>query len=133
MTVVIDSSAIVALLGMTGPLNDWAAEAVDGHALCAPQMLLPEAANVLRNQVFKGELSADAATLAHADLIEFPVRLWAYPPMSERVWALRHAVTTYDATYVALAEYLDVPLATLDLRLARSHAPRCTFLTPGES
>ncbi len=38
--------------------------------------------------------------------------------------------TTYDAVYVALAEQLDVPLATLDQRLAAATGPRCTFATP---
>jgi predicted nucleic acid-binding protein len=132
MTVVIDASCVVALLGSTGEYSDWAAEAVDGHLLCAPHTLLPEAANALRNHVLTGELSSDAATLAHADLVDFPVRYWSYRALAERVWALRHSVTAYDATYVALAEHLQVPLATLDLRLARSQAPRCTFLTPGQ-
>ena len=95
--------------------------------------MLPEAANTLRNHVIKGELSADAATLAHTDLCDLPVRYWDYQPLGERIWALRHAVTAYDANYVALAEYLHVPLATLDERLARSHAPACTILSPGSS
>lgn len=130
MTVVVDASVAVALLGTAGPLNDWATESLDGHMLCAPQIMLPEAANVLRNQVFKGEISPDAATLAHDDLVGLPMRLWAYRPLSRRVWGLRDSVTAYDACYVALAELIDAPLATLDARLARSHAPRCTFLTP---
>jgi predicted nucleic acid-binding protein len=39
-------------------------------------------------------------------------------------------VTAYDAAYVALAEELAVPLATLDRRLARAGGPTCTFLLP---
>jgi len=35
-----------------------------------------------------------------------------------RVWELRHALTAYDAVYVALAEVLDAPLLTRDRRLA---------------
>jgi hypothetical protein len=37
---------------------------------------------------------------------------------SERIWGLRHNVAIYDGWYVALAEALNVPLATLDARLA---------------
>jgi predicted nucleic acid-binding protein len=40
------------------------------------------------------------------------------------------SVTPDDAWYVALAEALDVPLATLDVRLAAASGPRCVFLTP---
>lgn len=34
------------------------------------------------------------------------------------VWALRHNVSIYDAPYVALARSMEVPLLTVDLRLA---------------
>ena len=37
--------------------------------------------------------------------------------MLDRMWKLRHNVTAYDATYVALAEELDCPLLTADSRL----------------
>lgn len=36
----------------------------------------------------------------------------------------------YDGTYVALAERLDAPLATLDQRLAGAPGTRSRFMTP---
>lgn len=45
------------------------------------------------------------------DLLRLRVELFGY----ERVWSLHGAVTAYDAYYVALAEALDAPLATIDL------------------
>ncbi|GAB4198893.1 MAG: hypothetical protein OHK0013_08590 [Sandaracinaceae bacterium] len=45
------------------------------------------------------------------------------------MWALRASLTAYDACYVALAEALSCPLATLDTRLARASGPRCRFET----
>lgn len=53
-----------------------------------------------------------------------------FAPFAERVWELRANVTSYDAWYVAVAEQFDLPLATLDRRLARSAGPRCRFLLP---
>jgi len=47
-----------------------------------------------------------------------------------RVWELRESVTSYDGWYVAVAELLDAPLATLDGRLANSSGPHCQFLLP---
>ena len=40
------------------------------------------------------------------------------------------ATTDYDAWYVAAAEALGLPLATLDRRLSRAAGPSCRFLVP---
>jgi predicted nucleic acid-binding protein len=44
---------------------------------------------------------------------------------------LRHNVTSYDAWYVAIAEALKLPLATLAEPLSKSNGVACKFLTPG--
>jgi len=75
-------------------------------------------------------MSADAAGSAHRELLDLRVQLQPYADCGVRSWQLRHNITAYDACYVALAEILEVPLATLDLRLARASGPRCEFLTP---
>lgn len=54
----------------------------------------------------------------------------AFAPLADRIWELRSNVTAYDAWYVALAETLDLSLATLDLRLAQAPGTRCAFLLP---
>jgi predicted nucleic acid-binding protein len=56
--------------------------------------------------------------------------LVGYASVADRVWELRRTVTAYDACYVALAELLDAPLATLDVRLARAPGLRCQVITP---
>ena len=38
---------------------------------------------------------------------------------------------SYDAWYVAIAEALKLPLATLDEPLSKSNGVTCEFLTPG--
>ncbi|MGI8578807.1 MAG: type II toxin-antitoxin system VapC family toxin [Nocardioidaceae bacterium] len=68
--------------------------------------------------------------MAHADLTDLRVELFPYQPFAARVWELRENVTASDAWYVAMAEHIRAPLATLDLRLARAHGPRCAFRTP---
>lgn len=130
MTLVVDASAIVAALVDSGPDGEWAARAIEGQALTAPQHLPIEAANVLRRAALAGDLSSDTASLAHGDLLALRIDLFPYAPLAERCWQLRENVTTYDAAYVALAEQLDAPLATLDQRLAAAPGPRCIFVTP---
>jgi len=40
--------------------------------------------------------------------------------LRERIWTLRGNLSAYDGAYVALSEWLGLPLVTSDLRLARS-------------
>ncbi|MCD9622788.1 type II toxin-antitoxin system VapC family toxin [Rhabdothermincola salaria] len=131
MTVVIDASALVAALVDTGPDGRWA-EALLTSDLAAPPLLAVEAANVLRRAVHAGEITDDVASLAHADLLDLRVQLVAYDTVADRVWELRGNLTAYDAWYVAVAELLDAPLATLDQRLVAAPGPTCRFRTPAD-
>jgi len=90
-----------------------------------------EVANVLRRAERVGDLSSDAASLAHRDLLDLSIDLYPYEPFADRVWQLRDTVTAYDAWYVALAEAAGASLATLDVRLAAAVGPTCSFTTPG--
>ena len=131
MTVVVDASVVVAWLVDGGPDGRWAEEVILEHALVAPDHLAVEVANVLRRASLAGSIGSETATLAHADLLDLAIAAVSYPPLADRAWELRQTCTAYDAAYVALAERLDVPLATLDARLQRAPGPRCEFLVPG--
>jgi predicted nucleic acid-binding protein len=98
--------------------------------LAAPHLLPIETANVLRRLALAGDISSDVAALAHRDLLAIRMELFPYAPLGERVWELRQNVTSYDACYVALAELLRVPLATLDARLTRIPGATCEFRLP---
>jgi predicted nucleic acid-binding protein len=89
-----------------------------------------EAADILRRAAAAPAITEDVAALAHADLLKLRVELLPYAPVAERVWELRSTVTASDACYVAVAEALDAPLATLGRRLSRAPGPRCAFETP---
>ncbi len=101
-----------------------------GARLYAPHLMPAEVANVLRRAEAAGEITPDTATLVHADLLALPVAYLPFAPFAERCRELRGAVSAYDAWYVAVAEELGVPLATLDGRLVRAPGPRCRFLSP---
>ena len=130
MTLVIDSGLVVAALVDGGQAGTWADHLLATDYLAAPHLMPVEVANVLRRASIAGEISADTAALAHADLLSLRVELFAYEPFATRVWELRDNVSAYDGWYVALAEALDATLATLDLRLAKAAGPRCAFATP---
>ena len=132
MTLVVDAGLVVAALVDGGPDGTWADQLLATNDLAAPHLMPVEVANVLRRAAMSGEISADTASMAHADLLSLRVELFSYEPFATRVWELRDNVTAFDGWYVALAESLGVRLATLDLRLSRAAGPRCRFATPPE-
>lgn len=130
MTVVVDASVVVAALVDTGPAGRWAESLMLSGPLAAPHLMPVEATNVLRRSASSGDISADVASLAHEDLVALRLELFPYAPCASRVWELRSNVSAYDAWYVALAETLDAPLATLDVKLSRANGPLCDFAVP---
>jgi predicted nucleic acid-binding protein len=130
VTRVVDASILVAALVDSGPAGRWAESIVASGALVAPELILVETANVLRRLERAKQISSLEATSAHRDAVRLDLVLFPYEPFALRIWALRENLTSYDAWYVALAEALACPLATVDVRLSRANGPTCEILTP---
>lgn len=128
--VVIDASVVIAALLDTGTTGAWAEQLIGAHQLAAPHLMPVEAASVLRRAAVAGDVAPASASLAHRDLGLMQVELFPYGVCADRAWQLRGNVTSYDGWYVALAELLEAPLATLDARLSRAAGPRCSFVLP---
>ena len=128
--VVVDASVLVAAVMDTGPDGDWARRVTAESPLIAPQLAPIEAGNVLRRAELAREISGPEATAGYRDIVDLPIELLNFEPFASRIWELRLNLTTYDAWYVACAEALAVPLATLDARLGRAPGPSCRFLLP---
>ena len=129
--VVLDASAIVALLADAGPAGDWVTASISGALLAAPELALFEAANIFRRQMLFGALDQTQATLAHQDLVDLSLELWPYAPLAARTWELRDNLTIYDGSYVALAEMLNTSVITLDIKLFDAAGPRCPIIAYG--
>jgi predicted nucleic acid-binding protein len=130
VTLVIDASLVVSALVDSGDTGRWAESMLVCGPLSAPHLMPAEVANILSRVAANGEISQDIASMAYADLLDLRMELFPYAPFAPRVWELRGNVTSYDAWYVALAEFLESSVATLDRRLARAAGPRCGFETP---
>ena len=129
MSVVVDASVLVAAATDSGRDGVWAESVLARGDLVAPQLVLVEATNVLRRLERERVLDPRDADEARSDLLLLPLELFPFAPLADRVWDLRRTVSSYDAWYIALAEAIDAPLATLDRRLRRASGPRCAFLT----
>ena len=130
MTVVLDSSALIGALVRSSSGGLWAAGVLEDEQIIAPEILLSETANGLRRLELQGHLSSLEANGAFDRVRTLPVELHPFSPYAERVWELRFNLTAYDAWYVAIAEVMGCPLATLDLRMARASGTRCEFMLP---
>ena len=121
--IVLDASALVELVLNTVAGRTIAARIADpGLSLHVPHLADIEVAQALRRYANDGGLDAADAAVALEDLRSLDLERHAHEPLLDRVWALRHNLSAYDAVYVALAEVLDTVLLTCDGRLAR--APR---------
>ena len=133
VTVVCDASALVALLLDSGADGRWATAALRGAALLAPSLVGFEAANIIRRHERAGIVSEDQAAQAHMDLLDLSIELWPYEVLASRAWALRPNLSTYDASYIALAELVSATLVTLDQRISGAPGLRCRVATPARS
>ncbi|HEX9683005.1 MAG TPA: type II toxin-antitoxin system VapC family toxin [Acidimicrobiales bacterium] len=121
--IVVDASA--AVLGL---LNDGEARTMLGEeAVVCPHLADSEILQTLRSQVLRGDLDARVAERAIGVWGRLGLERVGVRGLLGRIWELRENLSAYDATYVALAETLEIPLVTADGRLGRAPGPRCTI------
>ena len=131
---VIDASVVVTVLADTEHAPWAAAQLSTGDAdrcLCVPLLIEAEVGQPQRREDAAGRVGEGGADSALLDLMRMPLRRIDHIGLIHRAWELRHNFSFYDGLYVALAEGLEVPLVTLDHRLARavSDATKVAVLT----
>jgi len=118
---VVDASVIVELVA--GGLDP---DRLGAEDLAAPHLLDSEVTHVLRGLVLRGALTDEQAASAMAGFAELAIVRYPADWLRPRMWALRHNLSAYDATYVALTEMTDATsLLTADARLANAPGIRC--------
>lgn len=125
--IVVDASVLANALGDGQSAGDVARKAISGESLAAPDLVDLETMSVLRkrwlgNDLNDVEMADGIDALCELELVRYPAL-----PLLPRALELRHTLTPYDAAYVALAELLECPLVTADVRLANAPGPRCEF------
>ena len=119
--IVVDASVLTDFLLGSAPALE-AVEALgqlESESFHAPALIEPEVLNALRGMARSGQVSDERAEVAVGALGRTRRILYPHGPFRERVWELRHELTAYDATYLALAERIDGSvLLTADPALA---------------
>ena len=125
--IVVDASALTEFLLQTAlGVRVEARLFRDDDEFHAPHLIDVEIAQALRRLVRTGEVPAERAEEAIADLTDFDLRRHTHVDLLRRTWELRDNFTSYDAMYVALAEAIGSPLVTCDgaLGSAPGHSVR---------
>jgi predicted nucleic acid-binding protein len=117
---VIDTSAILDALAAHEPAPGLTERLSEDGDLHAPHLIDIEILHALRGMRIRDEITAERATDARTDFAETGLLRYPHEPLSDRIWELRHNLSTDDAAFIALAETLDAPLITCDVRLAAS-------------
>jgi predicted nucleic acid-binding protein len=94
-----------------------------------PDLLCSEVSNAPRREEVRQKRSMEHECDA---LVRLPWDRVPFGSYGRLTWPLRHDVSLYDASYLALAIALGVPLATQDKKLASVATRYCTVVIPGE-
>jgi predicted nucleic acid-binding protein len=121
--IVVDTSAVLGSLVPETPNGDLLNRLL-GEELHAPHLIDIEVLHALRGLERGGKLDAGAARVARDEVGRVAMTRYAHGALLDRAWELRHNLTAYDATFVALSEALGVPLVTTDARLAGASGHR---------
>ncbi len=114
-----------------GVIVELVASGLDPHRLgdeelVAPHLIDSEVTNALRLLVLRGALTEEQGTLASDGFTRLILGRYPADWLRPRMWTLRHNLSSYDSTYVALAEMLGATaLLTTDVRLAQAPGIKC--------
>ena len=94
---------------------------IDAHTeIIAPLLFVYETTSVLRNRVYRKELTAEEGEEAFSFLTDLPVKYFHPTDLRQIAWDLAkrfNRPTVYDCFYLALARIRACPLWTADRRL----------------
>ena len=101
----------------------WGTWLAEGATLIAPCHLAFEVTSVIRNHVYRRNISAKTGQMAFEAFLAQEIELRHPGDLEVRAWELAQQYnrpTAYDASYLALAESVPCELWTADGRLVRA-------------
>ena len=118
---VIDAGVVIELVA-----NDLDPDRLGDEELAVPHLIDSEVTNVLRRLVAQKVLSDTQGTDAFDGFTRLTLTRFSAESLRPRMWELRHNLSAYDATYVALTEAIGATsLLTTDVRLANAPGITC--------
>jgi predicted nucleic acid-binding protein len=115
---IVDSGVLAVALADDGKDGNQARRHLIGHRLLSVSSVMTEVLGIWRQALRLEALSPERVHAALRDLAELPLSLVDPGPLLNRCWELQAEVPIQDATVLALAESVAVPLITTNPRLA---------------
>jgi len=121
---VVDASVLIKLYINEAGSRRAATAIRKTEALFAPDLLWPEAGNILWKYVRRGELEAEAADAMLADMLQMPIQITATRDVITQALEIATQTdrTVYDSVYLATAVQTKALLLTADERLVNALA-----------
>ena len=120
---VIDTSALAAVV-FAEPDAQRVAAQLEEHDLIAPQLLPFELANVCLTKIRRHPVKRELLLSGYEMVSRLPLTFMAVNMTEVVTLAEAKTLTAYDASFLWLAQQLDVELVTLDKTLAKRGSPR---------
>lgn len=118
---IVDAGVIVEML-----VGDLDPAQLGDEEIAAPHLIDSEVTHVLRGLVRRALLDEEEGAAAMEGFAQLTLTRFPAAWLWRRMWELRHNLSAYDATYVALTEMTDATeLLTTDARLANAPGPTC--------
>lgn len=110
---VVDASAVLEILSHSATGLQLAV-ALKGIKLHAPHLIDLEVANAVRRWERLGVIAPGEAAEIFETFLSLDITRHPHTPLLDEIWAFRHNLTAYDASYLALARALNAELLTMD-------------------
>ena len=112
--IILDASAVIEFLLRANSVPEIMDAIEQTEVIACPVILDFEILNTLRRQTQEKLVTSKRANQALEVYHGLTLERFDTSLLTERIWLLRHNFTSYDASYIALAELLEIPLVTCD-------------------
>jgi len=128
VAVVVDASIVVEAFTAPGSSGQWCRETLATTTHYVPELIYSEVTQAFTR--IEPHAAFDMGN-THSRLLAMPWTVVGHRAYGQRIWALRHDVSIYDASYVALAMVTGFPLVTMDRKLASVATRYCDVMMSG--
>ncbi len=123
--IVIDASIVISAIAYEDDAGSAPRARIESSVAAAPELIDFESLSGLKRLERAGILSREQTLESVSNLMRLPIERFPHWPFLDRIWELRHNLSIYDGSYVALAEALGATLVTADKAFTQVPGIRC--------